>query len=170
MRGKLGSPQNADTAARNIPAYAGKTPGAPLLTGPSSEHPRVCGENRISCLHAEVKFGTSPRMRGKHQRSPESAESPRNIPAYAGKTPFSAAIWISAAEHPRVCGENVCTRGKLPAMRGTSPRMRGKHHDGIFGFGFRRNIPAYAGKTCMRGPRAAARAEHPRVCGENRNV
>ena len=65
MRGKLKVVVMIGDSTRNIPAYAGKT--IPFLAGnvKEREHPRVCGENCGSCLHAEIIIGTSPRMRGK---------------------------------------------------------------------------------------------------------
>ena len=45
--------------------------------------------------------------------------------------------------------------------------MRGKPHATRPGAQTIRNIPAYAGKTCITLWRALYGAEHPRVCGEN---
>ena len=71
----------------------------------------------------------------------------RNIPAYAGKTPYSWAVCCVSAEHPRVCGENGLTQNPRVPCLGTSPRMRGKPDlitELLPPIG---NIPAYAGKT-----------------------
>ena len=51
--------------------------------------------------------------------------------------------------------------------KGTSPRMRGKQVAGVDVRVMHRNIPAYAGKTCLTQARLTPPAEHPRVCGEN---
>ena len=91
-----------------------------------------------------------------------------NIPAYAGKTCAQrfdrALLW----EHPRVCGENGPRLWRRFTPPGTSPRMRGKHVSKLHGVFDRRNIPAYAGKTASRVPRAGKSPEHPRVFGENK--
>ena len=50
MRGKLESRESAPAKVRNIPAYAGKTSTLPAKKSSSSEHPRVCGENRLTPL------------------------------------------------------------------------------------------------------------------------
>ena len=51
-------------------------------------------------------------------------------------------------------------------MKGTSPRMRGKHPGAAATAGLQWNIPAYAGKTSARWPGRPYHQEHPRVCGE----
>ena len=91
----------------------------------------------------------------------------RNIPAYAGKTQQHHWPPLWCREHPRVCGENAfwCPRRRLG--RGTSPRMRGKRLRRPRACVWRRNIPAYAGKTHHRGNSGSYQPEHPRVCGEN---
>ena len=45
--------------------------------------------------------------------------------------------------------------------------MRGKQRYPRLGFGCRGNIPAYAGKTFVKGWEKQIAEEHPRVCGEN---
>ena len=51
---------------RIIPAYAGSTTCGRTCPWPSRDHPRVCGEHRISSLRVCVRQGSSPRMRGAH--------------------------------------------------------------------------------------------------------
>ena len=86
MRGKRVPDINELSHMRNIPAYAGKTPGRGLNHNQSAEHPRVCGENHQQA-HTDLTYaGTSPRMRGKLVRLPCQLSAMRNIPAYAGKT------------------------------------------------------------------------------------
>ena len=134
-------------AARNIPAYAGKT--FPL-------------SYRIRLIR-----GTSPRMRGKQTRQIRPIRIRRNIPAYAGKTGVVPRLITSAAEHPRVCGENYRRHDRRHCWRGTSPRMRGKPHTRHSPGAAIGNIPAYAGKTEPVRLRNQVDSEHPRVCGEN---
>ena len=111
--------------------------------------------------------GTSPRMRGKLTRRIARCCTPRNIPAYAGKTLRVWCTKIIAQEHPRVCGENVVGGLTNFIGVGTSPRMRGKQ--GYLDWRECRtgNIPAYAGKTPQPASPRPAQSEHPRVCGEN---
>ena len=56
----------------------------------------------------------------------------------------------------------------LLAVRGTSPRMRGKLILHGNERACQRNIPAYAGKTSNSIFPLGPIPEHPRVCGENR--
>ena len=51
-----------------------------------SAHPRVCGENRESPVQGRNLWGSSPRVRGKHETSTFDIELPGLIPACAGKT------------------------------------------------------------------------------------
>ena len=106
-------------------------------------------------------------MRGKLPRVPRRNYPTRNIPAYAGKTRMLGYSDYVPEEHPRVCGENLC--GKLSLIRGegTSPRMRGKLPGATSSRCWKRNIPAYAGKTGKQGYYLLGKPEHPRVCGEN---
>ena len=106
-------------------------------------------------------------MRGKPDGVFVEQISPRNIPAYAGKTVAHFFATQVGAEHPRVCGENLPNIGQAFLNTGTSPRMRGKPAQ-TWGPGCSgRNIPAYAGKTMYDLWAQKTDSEHPRVCGEN---
>ena len=65
MRGKPKRQPQITDRVRNIPAYAGKTLRSPATQVIHAEHPRVCGENGAALLVPAVRWGTSPRMRGK---------------------------------------------------------------------------------------------------------
>ena len=188
MRGKHQSRVRGGTGKRNIPAYAGKTTTAGMVSMPAAEHPRVCGENVIPTSERPELMGTSPRMRGKPDDDVIEAVQKRNIPAYVGKTTRRSSWPMRTGEHPRVCGENYGSIFSAIEVSGTSPRMRGKLVSWVVWLGLTWNIPAYAGKTGkpervlthqegtsprMRGklrfrmPRLSCNQEHPRVCGEN---
>ena len=126
MRGKLFLGGFDRFGVRNIPAYAGKTSEGCFNPCSTQEHPRVCGENRMTPLRRSMELGTSPRMRGKRRQARNARIDYRNIPAYAGKTSKRKANTVTAAEHPRVCGENHIAHGGRDVGLGTSPRMRGK--------------------------------------------
>ena len=147
VRGKRAAPIPPTAAAGLIPACAGKTPGTNFFIASSPAHPRVCGENCPQAYRKPTVPGSSPRVRGKHDRSRNRFASARLIPACAGKTSGRCQPSRRARAHPRVCGENG--RGLIPAVprEGSSPRVRGKRlglplipsHTGL--------IPACAGKT-----------------------
>ena len=187
VRGKR--PRNSDEAVRPrlIPACAGKTwswggghgvgwahprvCGENLVLGPSGRpgaaHPRVCGENRDEPQLIQCDLGSSPRVRGKRAAGGTHFARTRLIPACAGKTLTGCGRSPPTAAHPRVCGENLYLDYVTFLNPGSSPRVRGKHGrrrpvvaaDGL--------IPACAGKTRGREPRAVRHPAHPRVCGEN---
>ena len=146
-RGKRISRRYRLFAGRNIPACAGKTAIHGASINAASEHPRVRGENPPPFPAGLVLTGTSPRARGKPNRTISLGVSSRNIPACAGKTLANVVAQVSHQEHPRVRGENMPLDQWYMEHPGTSPRARGKR-----GF-FRRfssgvrNIPACAGKT-----------------------
>ena len=135
-----------------------------------AEHPRVCGENGKAGNGTMATAGTSPRMRGKPRKGRYRYQMRRNIPAYAGKTLTTGLTQRLDAEHPRVCGENRRPRQRVLAASGTSPRMRGKPATIADPQRLSRNIPAYAGKTRRAVCPLAPPPEHPRVCGENRQI
>ena len=111
--------------------------------------------------------GTSPHTRGKPRPGPPWRWYQRNIPAYAGKTEGFHDGLLSMSEHPRIRGENENHGDELVEVLGTSPHTRGKPLRGRHSAPWRRNIPAYAGKTYTDGFGAFWKAEHPRIRGEN---
>ena len=111
--------------------------------------------------------GSSPRMRGKPTFLTLDLPAARLIPAHAGKTPSRFLSSASKRAHPRACGENSDPPFSTLWIKGSSPRMRGKHAGGVTAEGGLGLIPAHAGKTC--GPAAgwSGAGAHPRACGEN---
>ena len=89
-------------------------------------HPRVCGENYLALEAASLTRGSSPRVRGKRDKTHVHTVCCRLIPACAGKTTDNYAAAISSQAHPRVCGENPRLSRILRAGQGSSPRVRGK--------------------------------------------
>ena len=91
--------------------------------------------------------GSSPRMRGTHMFGIGGQGGKGIIPAYAGNTLFYSTIVVSMGDHPRVCGEHICSGSYVITVPGSSPRMRGT----LDWRGFQRVgdeiIPAYAGNT-----------------------
>ena len=116
------------------------------------------------------RAGSPPRMRGKPFSLKYPVLSIRITPADAGKTLMRGCKRRLTTDHPRGCGENTPTLARLAGKRGSPPRMRGKlvypntrdKHMGI--------TPADAGKTARSCARACGSQDHPRGCGENRQV
>ena len=91
----------------------------------------------------------------------------RITPACAGKTGRIKKCSGRSSDHPRVCGENIDVHERLVERVGSPPRVRGKLPAGVCRIQAERITPACAGKTHRPEQDHAARADHPRVCGEN---
>ena len=88
------------------PADAGKTNIVRYSVHGHEDHPRGCGENRLSLIARCRREGSPPRMRGKHARSFASTSADGITPADAGKTTAKIAKQSTCEDHPRGCGEN----------------------------------------------------------------
>ena len=110
---------------RFIPAGAGNARSLLFMPVKVAVHPRGCGERSISDRAAVAWAGSSPRVRGTRPEAYRGAGNRRFIPAGAGNAAPPTALSMSAAVHPRGCGE----RNVLLIMRnswcGSSPRVRG---------------------------------------------
>ena len=108
MRGTPSGHIQTDTRLGIIPAYAGNTISHGVRYAGLRDHPRVCGEHKITAGGASTEAGSSPRMRGTHLSAGASATYRGIIPAYAGNTGPPSTGGTSPRDHPRVCGEHEC--------------------------------------------------------------
>ena len=106
-RGKLVPWPAYHSAARLIPARAGKTSLTCSLTPPPRAHPRAGGENLLLRGGENRREGSSPRGRGKQKLPGVPAPGSRLIPARAGKTHYQPGPPRSLTAHPRAGGENT---------------------------------------------------------------
>ena len=153
-----------------IPAYAGSTLAAFVISRWRWDHPRVRGEHPKGRANSCARWGSSPRTRGAPSETPRLCGASGIIPAYAGSTLYQVGESRLLQDHPRVRGEHVelIEDALLPA--GSSPRTRGarsapttwKPSSGI--------IPAYAGSTAIHVGYGLAPWDHPRVRGEHVSV
>ena len=130
-----------------IPACAGKTRLPRIPASSSAAHPRVCGENRRPRPAAALRWGSSPRVRGKRVSKLSKLFGKGLIPACAGKTIRAKSQASSVRAHPRVCGENASRLARSSPRAGSSPRVRGKPRETLLHVGREGLIPACAGKT-----------------------
>ena len=130
-------------------------------------HPRVGGENEVTCVGVAGVGGSSPRGRGKRDRRRERRTLWRLIPAWAGKTAVPRCRTSRRPAHPRVGGENAGVAGLDDYGRGSSPRGRGKRMPSGPPLAILRLIPAWAGKTPGYRSCFHTTTAHPRVGGEN---
>ena len=167
VRGKHAPAPVRDRGQWLIPACAGKTVAENAFDGARAAHPRVCGENVSDDIRFNPGFGSSPRVRGKPADVKGLRGHPRLIPACAGKTCPTARTDSGSSAHPRVCGENLAKPKTSQRVRGSSPRVRGKHRARPLRLRGPGLIPACAGKTIVSRGGAGSHRAHPRVCGEN---
>ena len=149
------------------PAGAGKTLATSAVKNYAKDHPRRCGENRVTSALLCMPRGSPPQVRGKRRHDERTGSSRRITPAGAGKTPVADTRRGGHGDHPRRCGENAATVASAFADAGSPPQVRGKLDAGfnkLIGKGI---TPAGAGKTCSARHRAGQNRDHPRRCGEN---
>ena len=109
-------------------------------------------------------------MRGTPQSRERGCGRYGIIPAYAGNT-WLVIPWVKCVkDHPRVCGEHTPPASRFAAAPGSSPRMRGTPHPQRSAPCGRGIIPAYAGNTRRSCSMWSHCWDHPRVCGEHREL
>ena len=109
MRGKPPMFVRKHFLHRITPADAGKTVRPKFHWNVSKDHPRGCGENMPLSIRWPADMGSPPRMRGKHAAINSMARGYGITPADAGKTHHQFPIHREYQDHPRGCGENVCS-------------------------------------------------------------
>ena len=166
-RGKPVHEVPEDFASGLIPAHAGKTADRAGNETVDRAHPRSRGENSLSLYIVDGGSGSSPLTRGKLTRPGPRRDSPRLIPAHAGKTCPCPASRSPSAAHPRSRGENARTDGNGHRRCGSSPLTRGKPTESPRVSPLLRLIPAHAGKTTSTSSQASYAPAHPRSRGEN---
>ena len=126
MRGK-DVPILSNPPANGItPAYAGKSLTASCGNTGKKDHPRVCGEKKLTFDAGQLIPGSPPRMRGKVMLWIPYGQHFGITPAYAGKSGCPASALQNRWDHPRVCGEKLKFIAAVFSMWGSPPRMRGK--------------------------------------------
>ena len=132
------------------PACAGKSVWSRLNRVRLADHPRMCGEKRNSRNRYNYRPGSPPHVRGKVGVTDIAPVSPRITPACAGKS--------------TICGEWQQTFG------GSPPHVRGKDMDTLQTVHDARITPACAGKRRSKQSNVLSVRDHPRMCGEKREV
>ena len=125
-RGKLPMVTALASAARLIPAHAGKTMTAIDARACRGAHPRSRGENRHCPRQGRCAPGSSPLTRGKHQGERRGLLRLGLIPAHAGKTVRRRCSARARPAHPRSRGENEDFKPYNLRNFGSSPLTRGK--------------------------------------------
>ena len=150
---------------RFIPACAGNTSSARLISATISVHPRVCGEHRNVANAAGDTYGSSPRVRGTRRRRASVDRRRRFIPRVRGtrrgrRCPHQYRRFIPACAgntHHTVLAQR-CQYGSSPRVRGTPLAHRRESLVDRF-------IPACAGNTHATIGPASFSGSSPRVRG-----
>ena len=152
------------------PACAGKSNLFVFRRIEPKDHPRVCGEKRISVVLSCTSVGSPPRMRGKANIGRSFLHVRGITPAYAGKRMETMTRRHAVGDHPRVCGEKISGTTLITTQQGSPPRMRGKAPSLRERLHWHRITPAYAGKSGISPGFLLSYRDHPRVCGEKESV
>ena len=152
-----------------IPADAGSTSVTPSVMLGALDHPRGCGEHRLSECDFCLRWGSSPRMRGALDPSSQQHQPGRIIPADAGSTAAFRIRSAAMGDHPRGCGEHIANVLKKNDISGSSPRMRGALRLAFRQLRVLGIIPADAGSTKTKQLNQRPSEDHPRGCGEHYN-
>ena len=94
-----------------IPADAGNTDGTRAPSQACEDHPRGCGEHSLASSLANLKMGSSPRMRGTRTGYQPGDQFLGIIPADAGNTLYILDNNSKDRDHPRGCGEHDSSSG-----------------------------------------------------------
>ena len=153
-----------------IPACAGSTVHVGDDQVHGGDHPRMCGEHYEFSRSTLSIEGSSPHVRGALINRITHVSNLGIIPACAGSTQPRPCTRKRCRDHPRMCGEHICSGSYVITVPGSSPHVRGARcsvqsvsvASGI--------IPACAGSTpgWCRHPQTAR--DHPRMCGEHFNA
>ena len=169
LRGTLVFERPKPRVHRFIPAPAGNTAFGASESGLPPVHPRACGEHAPGDGRRRRIVGSSPRLRGTHERHHHDGAEDRFIPAPAGNTRRPTRARPRTTVHPRACGEHCPSDYLRAAFIGSSPRLRGTPEIGPDALELGRFIPAPAGNTASAPPWRRVAPVHPRACGEHFN-
>ena len=111
--------------------------------------------------------GSPPHARGRHLLPIVSLYTLRITPACAGKTCRGFANNSGSSDHPRMRGEDEGVVLVVVVSPGSPPHARGRPQTGGELLEVSRITPACAGKTPDFEGRQWARADHPRMRGED---
>ncbi|CAL9654958.1 hypothetical protein SUDANB23_06724 (plasmid) [Streptomyces sp. enrichment culture] len=161
-----------DDGLRSTPATAGRTAELRTSTGPSTEHPRIGGEDSMASHVPSGTIGTPPRRwGGRHSKGPR---------VWCTRCP------CARPEHPRIGEEDNFRASSTGESCGTPSRRRGGRQAeriaaelvrstpasaggrcAADGGPPRRNTPASAGRTCHFQSARPGAPEHPHVGRED---
>ena len=166
VRGKVVSIHIALFLARITPACAGKRVKCRAIDDVFEDHPRMCGEKKLTFDAGQLIPGSPPHVRGKVKASTFRVKSKGITPACAGKRCRLFFAGACNRDHPRMCGEKRFPAQGWRCKVGSPPHVRGKEQGrrpDLPGIGI---TPACAGKRIDMPSFILTYRDHPRMCGE----
>ena len=133
-----------------IPACAGSSTATPARSTRSRDHPRVCGEQKLTTPRRARLSGSSPRGRGAGVLEGEHRLRRGIIPAHAGSSSRKSASSSTTRDHPRACREQEWHHTLPFGTQGSSPRMQGAAYRKPYRVPNEGIIPARAGNRLKR--------------------
>ena len=131
----------------------------------------ACAGSTCARLSARLEHGDHPRMCGEHATPrTDTPDSTGIIPACAGSTSVCFLGKFLVGDHPRMCGEHFNCEEVALMRVGSSPHVRGAHLDRRLPRRESGIIPACAGSTSYLAAIFHLPRDHPRMCGEHRNI
>ena len=147
VRGTAAWPPRAGRRNGITPACAGNSATAGKIPDIYTDHPRVCGEQKIQPVLLALQIGSPPRVRGTGSFLAVRQGCHRITPACAGNSYLRCAANDTIADHPRVCGEQFFSNAFCTATAGSPPRVRGTGITTACISGCLRITPACAGNS-----------------------
>ena len=130
----------------------------------------MCGEHYVHRPQLDWDVGSSPHVRGARCFATVFLDGFGIIPACAGSTCPSRPSAATAGDHPRMCGEHRICCQSCKISTGSSPHVRGALVQDFLQGLSTGIIPACAGSTVSWRIRRPPCRDHPRMCGEHRNI
>ena len=152
------------------PACAGKRFGFQYIKDFMGDHPRMCGEKALAGFDNAMPTGSPPHVRGKGCDFPGCVGAQGITPACAGKRFGFQYIKDFMGDHPRMCGEKEFWPSPPTGSTGSPPHVRGKAFARAALIVSSGITPACAGKSCFLLSFVHIYEDHPRMCGEKKDI
>ena len=132
------------------PAYAGKRKSCVAQKTSAWDHPRMCGEKNLAGSSRQRRTGSPPHVRGKVAH--------KFFPVFPQE------------DHSRMCGEKFQVLFRMGSVIGSPPHVRGKGARCRLRTNFDGITPACAGKSEELELGYTYPSDHPRMCGEKKEL
>ena len=154
-------------SAAEDPACAGRTPAPARPDAPSSEDPRLRGEDYKAGEELQPCHGRPPPARGGLRPELQPDRRLGKTPACAGRTENGLALPVELGEDPRLRGEDNLPGEQQQTQRGRPPPARGGPTQVDRCPDRQRKTPACAGRTSTPRTPSSTTTEDPRLRGED---